>query len=61
MQEADRILGDSRPDEDAKTRGQQSQIEDAKAEEPAPKKAKLAKGTTMIGTAKVRKNNVRHI
>lgn len=50
------MLGKDKPDEDAKTRGQQQKIEDIKEEKPA-KKGRLAKGVTMIGTAKVRCSN----
>ncbi|KAK3104403.1 hypothetical protein FSP39_001314 [Pinctada imbricata] len=50
--EADVLLGDDKPDEDAKTRGQQAKIEEVKAETASPKKPKMAKGVTMVGTAK---------
>lgn len=46
------MLGEDKPDEDAKTRGQQQKIEEIKEEKPA-RKGRLAKGVTMIGTAKV--------
>ncbi|XP_078335357.1 uncharacterized protein LOC111132294 [Crassostrea virginica] len=49
--EADQLLGEDKPDEDAKTRGQQQKIEEIKEEKPA-RKGRLAKGVTMIGTAK---------
>ncbi|XP_048752864.2 uncharacterized protein LOC125664222 [Ostrea edulis] len=49
--EAEQLLGKDKPDEDAKTRGQQQKIEDIKEEKPA-RKGRLAKGVTMIGTAK---------
>lgn len=42
-----------KPDEDAHTRGQQKKIEEMQAEEPAPKKTKLARDSTMAATAKV--------
>ncbi|CAC5406502.1 unnamed protein product [Mytilus coruscus] len=51
--EADRLLGDNRPDADAMTRGQQKQIDAISKEPPStPKKAKLAKEGTMAATAK---------
>ncbi|XP_063409245.1 uncharacterized protein LOC134692696 [Mytilus trossulus] len=51
--EADRLLGDNRPDADAMTRGQQKQIDAISKEAPStPKKAKLAKAGTMAVTAK---------
>lgn len=49
--EAEQLLGKDKPDEDAKTRGQQQKIEEIKEEKPA-KKGRMAKGVTMIGTAK---------
>ncbi|XP_062581150.1 uncharacterized protein LOC134242955 [Saccostrea cucullata] len=49
--EAEQLLGKNKPDDDAKTRGQQHKIEEIKEEKPA-KKGRLAKGVTMIGTAK---------
>lgn len=50
------MLGDDKPDDDAMTRGQQKQIEALTKEvPPSPsKKAKMAKHTTMVGTAKVK-------
>ncbi|XP_069112536.1 uncharacterized protein [Argopecten irradians] len=48
--EANALLGSDKPDEDAKTRGQNVKIQEAK-EEPPAKKSRMAKGVTMIGTA----------
>ncbi|XP_033763306.1 uncharacterized protein LOC117344605 [Pecten maximus] len=49
--EADALLGNNRPDDDAKTRGQNVKIQDMAKEEPPAKKPRMAKGVTMIGTA----------
>lgn len=56
------MLGDDKPDDDAMTRGQQKQIEALTKEvPPSPsKKAKMAKHTTMVGTAKVSFSGVGH-
>lgn len=51
--EAEKILGDNKPDADAMTRGQQKQIDALNKEAPStPKKAKLTKDSTMAATAK---------
>ncbi|OWF55368.1 uncharacterized protein LOC110460778 [Mizuhopecten yessoensis] len=47
--EADALLGNDRPDQDAKTRGQNVKINEK--EDPPAKKPRMAKGVTMIGTA----------
>lgn len=57
--EAERILGDDRPDADALTRGQQKQIDVINKEAPpTPKKARLSKDTTMAATAKEAKDYI---
>lgn len=50
--EGEKLLGKEKPDDDAKTRGQQHQIDNLKNEQLPAKKAKMAKGITMVGTAK---------
>ncbi len=47
------MLGDARPDADALTRGQQKKITEITSEKPSPKKVRIAKDNTMVGTAKV--------
>ena len=55
FQEAATYLdGKGKPDEDAFTRGQQKKIEEISSEKPPSKKAKMARDSTMAGTAKVR-------
>jgi hypothetical protein len=54
--EADALLGDSRPDQDAATRGQQKKLDEIAAEKPPAKKTKLARDNTMAATAKEGKN-----
>ncbi|XP_060075305.1 uncharacterized protein LOC132554991 [Ylistrum balloti] len=49
--EADALLGNNRPDDDARTRGQNVKIQEMAKEEPPAKKPRMAKGVTMIGTA----------
>lgn len=50
--EAEELLKDGKPDEDALTRGQQKQLDGIKDEKPSPKKAKMARDNTMAATAK---------
>ena len=53
LQEADVLLGGHRPDQDSLTRAQQKKIEAIFSEKPTPKKVRISKATTMLGTAKV--------
>jgi len=48
--------GKGKPDEDAFTRGQQKKIEEISSEKPPSKKAKMARDSTMAGTAKEAKS-----
>ena len=53
LQEADALLGGHRPDQDALTRGQQKKVEAIFSEKPTPKKVRISKITTILGTTKV--------